>query len=417
MNDRAERAIAECRHLAAMSEEPGRTTRRFLTPPVRLVHEHLRGRMEALGMNVRVDSAGNLRGVLAAARGSGHRLILGSHIDTVPDAGAFDGLLGVTMALELAEIAKEQAVPFAIEVIAFSEEEGVRYGVPFLGSRAVAGRFDTSLLALTDEEGTTLEEAICSFGLNPARISEAVAEDNTLGFVEFHIEQGPVIEARDLSVAAVTGIVGQSRLTVEFIGTANHAGTTPMNLRRDALAAAAEWIAVVEQVALKSDGLVATVGRITVTPNAGNVIAGAAQMTLDVRHMNDGVRNESVDTLIERAGAIADRRGLTLKHARQLDQPAVPMDERLTAFLTESMEAVGLPAKQMPSGAGHDAMVMAGRMPVAMLFVRSPGGVSHNPAETVREQDVAAALHVGAKFLERLAAEFRIGQIGQHPTE
>ena len=238
---------------------------------------------------------------------------MGSHIDTVPDAGAFDGVLGVTMALELAEIAKEQAVPFAIEVIAFSEEEGVRYGVPFLGSRAVAGRFDTALLALTDEEGTTLEEAIRSFGLDPARISEAVADDNTLGFVEFHIEQGPVLEARDLSVAAVTGIVGQSRLTVEFIGTANHAGTTPMNLRRDALAAAAEWIAVVEQVALRSDGLVATVGRITVTPNAGNVIAGTAQMTLDVRHMNDGMRNRSVDTLLERAGAIADRRGLTLK--------------------------------------------------------------------------------------------------------
>lgn len=295
-------------------------------------------------------------------------------------------------------------MPFAVEVIAFSEEEGVRFGVPFLGSRAVAGRFDAELLSLQDAGGTTLEDAIRNFGLDPALMSDSASE-SALGFLEIHIEQGPVLEAENLSVAAVTGIVGQSRLILEFVGSANHAGTTPMNLRRDALAAAAAWIAAVEDLAHTTEGLVATVGKIAVTPNAGNVIAGNAQASLDVRHMNDRTRAESVQTLIEKATAIAERRGVELRQTQQLDQPAVPMDERLTAFLAEAMEAAGLPAKRMPSGAGHDAMVMAGRMPAAMLFVRSPGGISHNPAESVREEDVEAALAVGTKFLERLAAD------------
>lgn len=408
MRERAQRAIAECRLLATMTEEPGCITRRFLAPPVKDVHAHLRGRMHELGMDVQVDAIGNLHGLLHAARENAPRLILGSHIDTVPDAGAFDGVLGVTMALELAALAKEKALPYAVEVIAFSEEEGVRFSVPFLGSRAVAGRFDNALLGLKDADGTTLEEAIRNFGLDPARINDAIADTNALGYVEFHIEQGPVLEAENLSVAAVTGIVGQSRLTLEFAGRANHAGTTPMSLRHDALAGAAEWMGAVEQLAHKTEGLVATVGKITLTPNAGNVIAGSAQVSLDVRHMDDRARISAVDTLLEKASTIADRRGLALQHTRQLDQPGVPMDERLTAFLAEAMEASGFPARRMPSGAGHDAMVMAGRMPSAMLFLRSPGGISHSPAETVREEDVEAALRVGAKFLERLAAEVKI---------
>jgi allantoate deiminase len=408
MRERAERAIEQCRRLAEMTEEPGRITRRFLTAPVKAVHAHLRARMNAIGMDVHLDHAGNLHGLLRAAGGSTKRLIVGSHIDTVPDAGAFDGVLGVTIALELAEMAKDRALPFAFEIIAFSEEEGVRFGVPFLGSRAVAGRFDASLVSLRDSEGGTLEDAIRSFGLDPARINEAAAGNDAVGYFEVHIEQGPVLEAENLSVAAVTGIVGQSRLTLTFAGSANHAGTTPMTLRRDALAAAAEWITKVEELARGTEGLVATVGRVVVAPNAGNVIAGTAQMSLDVRHMDDRVRTASVDGLLQKADAIADRRGQALQHTEQLDQPAVPMDERLTALLAESMESAGFPAKRMASGAGHDAMVMAGSMPAAMLFLRSPGGISHNPAETVREEDAEAALEVCAKFLERLAAEFRM---------
>jgi allantoate deiminase len=293
----------------------------------------------------------------------------------------------------------------AIEVIAFSEEEGVRYGVPFLGSRAVAGRFDNAQLTLTDTDGISMEAAMRAFGLNPGRLADAAVDADVIGFVEIHIEQGPVLEADEMRVAAVGAIVGQTRLNLAFDGQANHAGTTPMHLRRDALAAAAEWIAAVETLAQRTDGLVATVGRVIVEPNAGNVVPGLVQVSLDVRHAQDATRVAVVEELVGRAHAIAERRALTLERTDRLDQPAVPMDEKLTAFLTDAMEAAGYPPKTMPSGAGHDAMVMAGRVPTGMLFLRSPGGISHHPAETVLEEDVEAALHVGREFLQRLAIE------------
>jgi allantoate deiminase len=409
MRERALRAIAECHRIAAMTEEPGRITRRFLTPPMHGVHALLTGRMKALGMTVHTDAAGNLRGLWRPAKGGKHRLILGSHVDTVPDAGAYDGVLGVTLALEWVEIAREIGFPAAIEIVAFSEEEGVRFGVPFIGSRAVAGRFDPALLTLKDAEGVTVDTAIRAFdpdaGLDAGRIGEAVADGSAIAFVEVHIEQGPVLESEDLSVAAVTAIVGQTRLSLTFTGHANHAGTTPMQLRRDALAGAAEWISAVESIAKNTDGLVATVGKIDASPNAGNVVPGAATVSLDARHASDSARIAAVDALLEQANAIATRRSLALSCKRQMDQPAVPMDERLTAFLAEAIEASGFVVKRMPSGAGHDAMVMAARMPTAMLFLRSPGGISHHPDEAVREEDVEAALHVGRKFLARLAAE------------
>lgn len=405
MKDRALRAIAECRHIAAMTEEPGRITRRFLTAPVREVHGHLRRRMEAMGMAVHCDAVGNLRGLWRPERARGKRLILGSHIDTVPDAGAFDGVLGVALALEWVDLARELDLSLPMEVNAFSEEEGVRFGVPFLGSRAVAGRFDAALLALTDASGISLEAAIRNFGLDPALIEQAAIGDDVLGMVEMHIEQGPVLEAENLSVAAVDSIVGQSRFTMDFRGQANHAGTTPMRLRRDALAGAAEWIAAVEALAVRTDGLAATVGKVNVEPNAGNVIPGAATLSLDVRHADDALRRQAVEELLAQADTLAARRGLAVQYRRQMEQPAVPMDERLTAFLVEAMEAAGLPPRRISSGAGHDAMVMAARVPTAMLFLRSPGGLSHHPAESVREEDVEAALQAGRKFLERLAAE------------
>jgi allantoate deiminase len=388
-----------------MTEEPGRITRRFLTPPVHEVHAHLRRCMQDLGLQVRVDAVGNLRGLWLAADAGEDRLIIGSHIDTVPDAGAFDGVLGVILALEWVRIAQEIAFPTTIEVVAFSEEEGVRFGVPFLGSRAVAGRFDPSLLAVRDAEGVSLEEAIRAFGLDPAKMPEAAVDLEDVAFVEIHIEQGPVLASECRSVAVVTGIVGQTRLNLEFSGHANHAGTTPMHLRRDALAAAAEWIAVVEAFARRTDGLVATVGKIALEPNASNVIPGKARVSLDVRHARDSERNSAVEELTSRAQAIAERRSLTLECTRLMNEPAVSMDERLTAYLAAALEAAGHTPKEMPSGAGHDAMVMATRMPTTMLFLRSPGGISHHPDETVLEEDVEASLHVGREFLEQLAAE------------
>ena len=407
MSEQARRVMVECGRIAAMTEEPGRITRRFLTPPVRAVHDYLRARMQELGMQVHVDAAGNLRGLWQSQNASGKRLVMGSHIDTVPDAGAYDGVLGVVVALEWVRIAKELKFPINIEVIAFSEEEGVRFGVPFIGSRAVAGRFDEDILEAKDSDGVTLEAAIRAFGLDPGLIGKAELDKDAVGFVEVHIEQGPVLESESLSVALVTAIVGQTRLTFEFIGHANHAGTTPMRLRHDALAAAAEWIAKVETLALATDGLVATVGKVVVEPNAGNVVPGVVKVSLDVRHATDSTRKEAIEKLIESADAIAARRSLTVKRTRQMDQPAVPMDERMTSFLADAIEAVGLPVKMMPSGAGHDAMVMAARVPTAMLFLRSPGGISHHPDEAVLEEDVEASLRVGRKFLERWAAEIR----------
>jgi allantoate deiminase len=407
MKDRALRAIAECQRIAAMTEEPGRITRRFLTPPTHDVHAHLRARMESLNMTVHVDDAGNLHGLSHPDGANENRLILGSHIDTVPDAGAFDGVLGVMLAIECVDLVRELSLRLAIEVIALSEEEGVRFGLPFLGSRAVSGRFDPALLALKDAEGVTLEDAIRWYGLDPVRIAESVVDEDALGFVEIHIEQGPVLEAENLSVAAVSGIVGQTRLTLQFAGQANHAGTTPMNLRRDALAGAAEWIAAVEKLAKRTEGLVATVGKIEAAPNATNVIAGTALMTLDARHPHDAVRIGSVNELIEIANAIAGQRSLAMQCTRPMDQPAVSMDERLTAYIVDAMEAAGFPPKRMHSGAGHDAMVMASRMPTAMLFLRSPGGISHNPTESVRSEDVEAALEVMSVFLQRVAGEVR----------
>ena len=407
MNRRAARAIAECRLIATMSEEPGRITRRFLTPPVHQVHARLSARMEALGMSVQVDAAGNLRGLWQPAQATDKRLVLGSHIDSVPDAGAFDGVLGVAMALEWVSIAEELELRLPIEVIAFSEEEGVRYGVPYLGSRAVAGRFDPALLALTDSGNITVEAQLRAFGLDPARISQAALDTNALCFVEIHIEQGPILEAENLSVALVTAIVGQTRLTLSLTGQANHAGTTPMPLRRDALAAAAEWISSVESLARRTEGLVATVGQIQVEPNAGNVVPGTARLSLDVRHCRDEVRLSAVKQLLASALAIAGRRGLKLEHAGLLEQASVPMDERLTALLGVAIEAAGFPLKRMPSGAGHDAIVMAPALPTAMLLLQSPGGISHHPDESVRLEDVQAALEVGREFLVRLDAGVR----------
>lgn len=407
MIDRAQRAITLCRALAEFTEEPGRITRRFLTPPVRDVHDLLRARMHELGMTTWVDGAGNLRGVWNPADGTSRRLLIGSHIDTVPNAGALDGVLGVTLALECVELARELRVPFAIETVAFAEEEGVRFGVPFLGSRAVAGCFDPALLTLRDAEGNTAESALRAFGLDPTQIPAAAASADTFGFFEIHIEQGPVLEAEDCSVAVVETIVGQSRLAFEFAGQANHAGTTPMLLRHDALAAAAEWITAVEAHAMTIDGLVATIGRIELEPNAGNVIPGTVRLSLDVRHAQDTARHAAVDMLIVRADEIAARRGLTVRHTHSLDQSAVAMNVQLTALLSAGVEDCGLPRRLMHSGAGHDAMILATRMPVAMLFVRSPGGISHNPAEAVRVEDVAAALCVASAFLKQLANKDR----------
>ncbi len=301
----------------------------------------------------------------------------------------------------------EKRLPFAIEVVGFSDEEGVRFAVPFLGSRAMAGTFDMALLDRVDQAGKSVRDAIRHFGLEPNRIADAQAPANALGYLEFHIEQGPVLENLNLPLAVVDVISGQTRAELTFVGAAAHAGTTPMKMRKDALACAAAWIAEVEREALATPGLAATVGKIAVEPGAGNVVPERAVLSLDVRHPADGMRKAAAERLTRAAEEIASRRGLTMTCAPRLDQAAVAMDASIAAVLDRALERTGAPAHRMSSGAGHDAMILAARMPVGMLFLRCEGGISHNPAENVREDDVAAALEAGVTFLDELASRQR----------
>jgi len=387
--------IERCRKLAAHTEEPGFITRTFLSDAMRGVHADVGTWMQHAGMTVSIDAVGNIRGYYAGVTPDAPRLIIGSHLDTVPRAGAFDGILGVVLGVELVELLIGRRFRFAIEVVGFSEEEGVRFGVPFIGSRALMGDIDDAL-------GALVAEPIRAYGLDPSKIADARVIGPTIGYLEFHIEQGPVLESLKLSLGVVTAIAGQSRLDVRFEGHANHAGTTPMHLRRDALAGASEWISAVEREALAGRDLVATVGRIDARPGAGNVIAESAVMSLDVRHTDDAVRTGVVARLLESAKQIATRRGLRVTSELRLDQPAAPLDAALTEVLAEAVRAGGHSDYRMPSGAGHDAMIMARQMPAAMLFLRSPGGISHHPDESVLAQDVAAALETGRHFLEQL---------------
>ena len=394
--------VERCRQLAAYSEEPGFITRTFLSEPMHRVHADLRAWMEQAGMSVQVDAAGNLRGYYSGRQADAPRLFVGSHLDTVPRAGAFDGILGVVLGVALVNSLGGRRLGFGIEVVGFAEEEGVRFGFPFIGSRALTGTLDDALLAKRDTDGKSVADAIRAFGLNPAAIGEACATCLPLGYLEFHIEQGPVLESVNLPLGVVTSIAGQSRLEVRFEGNANHAGTTPMHLRRDALAGAAEWIGAVERETAAVPSLVATVGKIEAQPGAGNVIAGSVRMSLDVRHTQDAVRADAVKHLLDAAQEIATRRGLRMSSERRMDQAAVAMDARLIEMLGCAVQAGGYPVHRMHSGAGHDAMVMADRMPAAMLFLRSPGGISHHPDEAVLETDVAAALATGLHFVDQL---------------
>ena len=398
----AREAVSRCRLLASHSEESGHLTRTFLCDAMRAVHADVRQWMEQAGMQVHIDPAGNIRGLLPGAHPEARRLMIGSHLDTVPNAGAFDGPLGVMLGIGLVEALEGRRRDYAIEVIGFSEEEGVRFGIPFIGSRALIGELDEELLARRDANGISVADAIRSYGLDPAGLRNAEVGKDALGYLEFHIEQGPVLESLGLPLGVVRTIVGQARLELRFEGHANHAGTTPMHLRRDALTGASEWIGAVERYANGIPDLVATVGRLAIQPGAGNVIPGSAVLSLDVRHPDDGVRRTAVGELLRCAEQIASRRRLQCSHDVRLDQPAVAMDARPTEALARAIESRGLPLHSMNSGAGHDAMIVARRVPSAMLFLRCPGGVSHHPDESVWMEDVAAAFDAGMQFLEDL---------------
>jgi allantoate deiminase len=405
VDDLAAEVVRRCRELARVSDEDGRLTRQFAGPAMARANALVGRWMGEAGMAVRVDAAGNLVGHLPGTDPDGGTLLLGSHLDTVRDAGAFDGPLGVLAAVAaVARLrAEDVGLPFAVDVLGFSDEEGLRFGTAYLGSRALAGTLDAAVLGLADAAGHTVRDALVPFGADPR--AAARADERLLGYCELHIEQGPVLEQRDAPVGVVSGIAGATRAEVTFTGHAGHAGTVPMALRRDAACAVAELVLAVEATACAEPGLVATVGRLEARPGAPNVVPGTATASLDVRHADDAVRASAVGRIRAAAAEIAARRDVSLAWDDRLSAGAVAMDPRLTELLAGAVAELGLPDVRIPSGAGHDAVALADLTPVAMLFVRCAGGVSHHPDESVDVADVAVALEVLDRFLRRLAGQ------------
>jgi allantoate deiminase len=372
-------------------------------------HVHLRTWMEQAGLAVRLDRAGN---ILASTRTAWNmpRLLIGSHLDTVPNAGAYDGVLGVVLALSLAEARPGEHYRFAIDVVGFSEEEGVRFSAPFLGSKAMVGRLGKDLLVQRDQGGVTLEQALAEFeAAHPEAIAPHLAND-TRGYLEFHIEQGPVLDELGLPLGVVTAIAGQIRGVMTFTGKAGHAGTTPMKQRQDALAGAAEWIGKVEEIACVADGLVATVGQISAEPGAINVIPGLARCSLDLRHAEDSRCDAALGEMVKAADNIARMRGVKCEWKQTHAQAAVPMDAGITGSAARAVERAGYPVHRMASGAGHDAMILAPHVLSGMIFLRSPGGLSHHPDESVLVEDVAAAFMAGLNFLDEFERAVGAGE-------
>jgi allantoate deiminase len=411
MKDTATTVMERCDLLANISEEPGLIVRPYGSQAMNEANNIVSGWMRAAGMTTRRDSIGNLIG---RYEGTGEKtLILGSHLDTVRDAGKYDGILGVMVALACVQQLHDlsERLPYAVEVVAFADEEGLRFGTTFLGSSVYAGAFDGKRLSLEDKKGTTLREAVRAFGGDPDALeSDGRGGEDLLGYCEVHIEQGPVLEQKDLPVGLVTAINGQSRIKVGFTGQAGHAGTVPMEGRRDALCAAAESVLEIESAAKGEPEAVATVGEIKAFPGAINVIPAEATHSLDLRHPDDASRERLRDHLERRAKEIAASRGCHSSWELRQETPAVPADSKLSALVAKTVEDSGLPVHRLPSGAGHDAAQMAALTPMAMLFVRCKEGISHNPAESVRREDVGAAIEVMSRFLRIMAESELAGE-------
>jgi allantoate deiminase len=418
-NDLARIVMERIDALGKISDDPNCLTRTFCSPAMRRANSLVATWMRRAGMNVRSDAIGNLIGHYPSAcfeskigNQKSKILLLGSHLDTVRNAGKFDGPLGVLIAIACVELLRNSKtkLPYEIEIVGFADEEGVRYQSTYLGSRVLAGTFNSNDLKRLDTGGISMAEAIRRFGGNPRALSKAKFDPKRLlGYAEVHLEQGPVLEQQNLSVGVVTAIAGQSRLRMTFTGRAGHAGTTPMNLRRDALCAAAEFISAVEAYAGSrrrkeaESGLVATVGEITALPGASNVIPGEVTLSLDVRHVIDSTREQAVTTLKKEAARIAQNRNIKLRVEIAHQSSAVACHRGLSRLLSDATKRHQQPVVSLPSGAGHDAAAMAASTPVAMLFVRCKGGVSHHPEESVSEMDVRLAISVMNDFIQLLA--------------
>lgn len=409
------RAKARCDLLGAppYSEVQGQLTRRFLTPAHNAALERLTLWMTSAGMTVRRDAAGSLVGRYEGETPNAPALMIGSHIDSVRNGGRYDGPLGIMLGIDVVEALRDagRRLPFAIEVIAFGDEEGSRFSASMSCSRAIAGTLDPdAVLDMRDPDGVTLAQAFTAFGLDPQRIADARREPSeVLAFLEAHIEQGPVLEAEGLALGVVTAIAAQKRLVVRITGMAGHAGTTPMALRKDPGPAAAECILALERLCQAgTDNLVGTVGRLTALPGAFNVIPGAVEFSMDIRAETSPTRDAALEAVTAEIHAIAARRGLSASVTLMQTLDESPCDPGLTAMLEAAVGDLGLPPRRLPSGAGHDAMVMAALCPTAMLFIRCEGGISHNPAESVTEADCALAAQAMLGFVDKLSNQLSL---------
>jgi allantoate deiminase len=403
------RAEERCRELSRppYSEQADGLTRVYLSPAHRAAMDRISQWMREAGMSVREDAAGSLVGRREGAKPGAPALVIGSHIDSVRDAGCYDGPLGVMLGIACVEALGTVRLPFAVEVVAFGDEEGSRFQASMNASRAFAGKLDQVRLDVADRNGVVLSDALKAFGLDPLRYGAAARErGSVLAFVEPHIEQGPVLEAAHAPLGVVTSIAGQWRLKVSFSGQAGHAGTTPMHLRADALAAAAEAVLAVERIATEGPAdLVATVGQIMAKPGAPNVIPGLAEFTVDCRAGTDAVRDAGLEKIEAAISEVSLQRGVNAHIERVQNLPATKMDERLRGHLAAACARTGQPAPELVSGAGHDAMMIASLAPTAMLFIRCEKGISHNPAEAVKPEDCELALAALVHMIGFIAAE------------
>ena len=360
--------------------------------------------MREAGMSARIDAIGNVVGRYEGNRPGLPCLMLGSHLDTIRDAGKYDGMLGVVAAIECVRTLHARALrlPFALEVIGFADEEGVRFGATLLGSRAVAGTFDAAMLDTRDRAGVSMREALEHVGLDAGALPLAARRrEELLAYAELHIEQGPLLESEQLPVGVVTAINGFSRHAVTLHGMAGHAGTVPMNLRQDTLAAAAECVLEVERIAQRESDLVGTVGRLETIPGAINVIPGEVRFTLDIRAPHDAVRARAVHDILAAIEAVCARRKVRMESLRLMDSPVAPCAPWLMQQMDDAVAATGVRVRRLSSGAGHDGMAIAAIADICMLFVRCEKGISHNPAERVTLEDVDVGARVLLSFIEK----------------
>ena len=401
--DSIARAVSLSRH----SDSPEHYTRLYLTPAHQAAAKQLQAWMVEAGMNVRVDSVGNVIGRYEAAQPGAKTLLMGSHFDSVRNGGRFDGILGILVPIAcVAELHQRgERLPVAIEVAAFADEEGARYATGFLSSRAIIGQFDRSWLDRRDADGVSMREAMRGAGLDPeAAGRDPVDLERLAGYFELHIEQGPVLLDAGLPLGVVTTISGGNRHSFKVRGEAGHAGTVPMSRRHDALAAAAEMVLEIEWRCSAVPALVGTVGILELHAGSGNVIPGLVDFSLDIRAGDDATRIAAENDIFAACDAIAQRRGVAVEYTRHSESSVVACSPRMQDLVAASVAAVGVEPRRMPSGAGHDAMMLARVCDAGMMFVRcGAGGVSHNPAETVAAEDAQLATRAVLDLMRRFA--------------